>query len=139
MDAAHTFYPLFLNPRNVFVALAVSGFALICLRVAFCFLLLVGRLHGKTPKMSPPVPLTCPKPCFRLFVSHTQSVGCVSFVFCVCIDGNLNLQHAQHGACSCLHSRSGRLALSRPIVGSDESVVSVDVLSLILCSDRNMI
>jgi len=31
-------------------------------------------------------------------LEHTQSVGSASFALYVCIDGILNLQHAQHGA-----------------------------------------
>ena len=45
---------------------------------------------------------------------HTQSVGCASFVLCVCVDANVNLQHAQHGARFCLHSPDGQVARMLP-------------------------
>jgi hypothetical protein len=46
------------------------------------FLLLVARLHGKTPKLSPPVPPTCPRPCFRLPGTHAKRRLCVIRLLC---------------------------------------------------------
>jgi len=47
------------------------------------FLLLVLRLHAKTPKLSPSVPLTCPRPCFRLPGTHAKHQMCVIRLVCV--------------------------------------------------------
>jgi hypothetical protein len=58
-------------------------------------------------------------------LKHTRRFGCASFVMCVCIDGILNLQHAQHGACSCLHSRIERLAHILPHVFDPQKCVCV--------------
>ena len=64
------------------------------------FLLLVARLHGKTPNMSPPAPLmrSLALEYFLGHQEHTHSVGCALFGLCVCIEHWVKLQHAQHGA-----------------------------------------
>jgi len=70
------------------------------------FLLLVARLHGKTPKMSPPAPLmrSLALEYFLGHQEHTHSVGCALFGLCVCIEHWVKLQHAQHGAQTWWHT-----------------------------------
>jgi hypothetical protein len=76
------------------------------LRVVFCFLSRACMVkHLNYPYRHHPFALG------HVFdyQAHKQSFGFASFALSVCI-GILNLQqHAQHGARSCLHRRSGRL------------------------------
>ena len=91
-----------------------------CLRVVFCFLSRACMVrHLNCPLQYLPLALG------HVFGSqeHTQSVGCVSFAFCVRINGILNLQHAQHGAQNGLHFYNERVAYILPHVSDPQECV----------------
>ena len=56
---------------------------------------------------------------------HTHRAGFAPFGLCICFHDFVNLQHAQHGARSCLHRRSGRLAHMLPHVFDPQKYVCV--------------
>jgi hypothetical protein len=126
MDVLHTPSPMFSNPRNV----CGVGCVWLCpcprLQVAFCFLLracMVRQLNV------PPAPLTRPRLCSRPPGTRTQRRTqrrlCAVWPVCLCIDGIVNSQHAQHGAQNELHRPGKCIALILPRVFDPQECASV--------------
>ena len=102
------------------------GWGLFCLFWHICaqrtLFVCSSALASQGPHLGPHWHLPFASGCVFDSLEHTKS-SVMRHSSCVCIDGILNLQHAEHGARSCLHTHDGRVARTSPHVFNPQQCV----------------